>query len=122
LVDLAQWVAKGVLQILDLAETETRTFVTLATEIEDGEAATLTIAAHRRLDVATDDRKARRVADRLGLPEPVRTSQLLPGYCTGVDLPDGESAELLRAVEQRARFRPPASDPLNLWWAKARIG
>jgi hypothetical protein len=121
-VEPGQWAADGILQLLDLEPTETATFVTLAAEIDDGEAATLTIALHRRLEVATDDRKARRVAARLDLTDPVRTSQLLHDYCTAADLPDSEAAELLRAVEQRARFRPPASDPLHPWWTKAQTG
>src|SRR6266516_715658 len=61
-VDPGQWVADGVLQILELESAETARFVALATEIDDGEAATLAIARERGLEVATDDRKARRVA------------------------------------------------------------
>ena len=106
-------------QILELESAETALFVALAAEIDDGEAATLAIARERGLDVATDDRKARRVAQRLNLPEPVRTSRLLHDYCSAANLPESEVAEVLRATEQRARFRPPVSDPLHPWWTKA---
>ena len=118
-VDPGGWVADGVLQILELESAETALFVALAAEIYDGEAATLAIARERGLDVATDDRKARRVAQRLNLPEPVRTSRLLHDYCSAANLPESEVAEVLRATEQRARFRPPVSDPLHPWWTKA---
>lgn len=119
LVDLREWVAEGVLQVFDLAPAETRQFVTLATEIDDGEAATLAIAQIRGLEVATDDRKARRVAQRLNLPEPIRTSRLLHDCCSATNLPSSEIAKVLQAIEQRARFRPPTSDPLHPWWREA---
>ena len=118
-VDPRQWVAEGVFQILELESAETIQFVTLAAEIDDGEAATLAIARVRGLEVATDDRKARRVAQRLNLPEPVRTSRLLHDYCSAANLPKRDVAEVLRATEQRARFRPPTNDPLHPWWTKA---
>jgi hypothetical protein len=121
-VDPGQWLADGMLQILELDAAETVQFVALATEVDDGEAATLAIARERGLDVATDDRKARRVAQRLELLEPVRTSRLLHDYCAAADLPGREVAEVLRATEQRARFRPPTSDPLHPWWTKALNG
>jgi hypothetical protein len=119
LVDLHQWVAEGVLQIFDLAPAGTRQFVSLATEIDDGEAATLAIAQIRGLEVATDDRKARRVAEHLKLPEPIRTSRLLHDYCSATNLPRREIAKILQATEQRARFRPPTNDPLHPWWTDA---
>jgi hypothetical protein len=118
-VNLRLWVSAGLLQILELESAETLQFITLAAEIDDGEAATLAIARGRGLEVATDDRKARRVAQRLNLPEPVRTSRLLHDYCSEADLPESEVAEILHATEQRARFRPPTSDPLHPWWTKA---
>jgi len=121
-VDPHQWVAEDLLHILELESAETQQFVTLAAEIDDGEAATLAIARMRGLQVATDDRKARRVAQRLDLPEPVRTSQLLQDYCTAANLPKSEVARVLRATEHRARFRPPANDPLHPWWTKALNG
>jgi hypothetical protein len=118
-VDPRQWVAEGILQILELESAETLQFITLAAEIDDGEAATLVIARVRGLEVATDDRKARRVAQRLNLPEPIRTSRLLHDYCSAANLPRSEIAKILQATEQRARFRPPTSDPLHAWWTKA---
>ena len=121
-VDPHQWVAEDLLHILELESAETQQFVTLAAEIDDGEAATLAIARMRGFQVATDDRKARRVARRLDLPEPVRTSQLLQDYCTAANLPKSEVARVLRATEQCARFRPPTNDPLHPWWTKALNG
>jgi hypothetical protein len=118
-VNPRQWVAEGILQILELESAETLQFITLATEIDDGEAATLAIARGRGLEVATDERKARRVAQRLNLPEPIRTSRLLHDYCCAANLPQSEIAEVLQATEQRARFRPPTNDPLHPWWTKA---
>ena len=118
-VNPRQWVAAGLLQILELESAETLQFVTLAAEIDDGEAATLAIARVRGLELATDDRKARRVAQRLNLPEPIRTSRLLHDYCSAANLPEIEIAEILQATEQRARFRPPTNDPLHPWWTKA---
>jgi predicted nucleic acid-binding protein len=42
-------------------ETEATTFVDLSREMDDGEALTCALAMHRQCDVATDDRKARRI-------------------------------------------------------------
>jgi hypothetical protein len=50
--------------------------VRLATIVDDGEAATLAVAEARGLQLATDDRKARRVCAELGLPEPIRSLHL----------------------------------------------
>ena len=118
-VNPRQWVAEGVLHILELEAAETLQFVTLAAEIDDGEAATLAIARAGGHEVATDDRKARRVAQRLELPEPIRTSRLLHDYCSAANLSERDIAEVLHATEQHARFRPPTNDPLHPWWTKA---
>ena len=64
-IDLDALVAGSELIVEALAETEYEAFMKLASEVDDGEAATLAIAAARRWPVATDDRKAQRLAGLL---------------------------------------------------------
>lgn len=115
-VDLQPYISNGTLVVTDLSPEEVPTFVELAAVLDDGEAASIAICIHRQLPLATDDKKARRVAARRGLSEQERTSDILVSLH---DLGPEEavaSKRRLLAVEQRARFRPPNSDPNRGWW------
>lgn len=115
LLDLTGYIRAGSMVSVDLDAAELSTFVRLAAQVDDGEAATLSIAVHRGLPLATDDRKARRLTRELGLAEPIRTSDLLHSWAQLVG-PEPKAGSLLSATEQRARFRPSPTDPHHEWW------
>lgn len=114
-VDLGDPAYAG-LVVLALDEGEVELFVRLAAEVDDGEAATLAAAQHRGLAVLTDDRKAGRVAGRLGVPV-LSTAAVLRLLTVHTGRTDVETGALLRLVERRARFRPRRTDPDHDWWA-----
>lgn len=100
---------------------EVETFVSLALELDDGEAVTAALSIHRGGQLATDDRKAIRVLGNV-VPslEVRRTSQLLRAWAEQGRV----SGELLRQVlvdvEQKASFVPPRDDPEAEWWVRNR--
>jgi hypothetical protein len=120
-VEVAALAATGVLTLVTLDELETASFVGFAASVDDGEAATLAVALHRQLRVATDDRRARRLAAAqvppIGL---VRTTDLLRRWAEGPEAAGPKPAEALRSVEARASYLPSRDDPHLLWWAALR--
>lgn len=86
------------------------------TELGDGEASSIAVAANRSLVIATDDRKARRISVERGLSEPVRTTRILRDYCDPARHESSTVRDLLRTVQQRANFVPARSDPDHDWW------
>lgn len=119
--DLLALEEKGELLVITLNEQEKETFVELAADLDEGEAATLAAAIHRRLPVATDDRRALRLIRERALPiTVVRTSTLIRRWAERRGLPREEVVEVLRSVETRASFIPPADDPEHAWW-RARV-
>lgn len=116
-IDLQKQVAAGVLRILRLSSAELPTYVELAAVVDDGEAATIAIAHHRNLPLATDDRKARRICAKRGLAEPRRTLDLLHAYADVAVLDAEACRDLLTTVRRRANFLPPKADPWRDWWS-----
>lgn len=114
-IDLGQH-AGGTLLIIDLTPAEFPVYLSLAREVDDGEAATIAVAAQRGLQLATDDRKARKLCTQLSLPEPLRTLALLRTYADAAALQHAQFRDLLIRVRDRASFQPPRSDPDYKWW------
>lgn len=110
-IDLQQYSRLGIVQIISLEQQELSQYVKLAAMVDDGEAATIAIAQSRRLPMATDDRKARRLCADLGIPEPKRSLSILHDYMQAAALTDGVVRERLTRVRSRASFRPSSSDP-----------
>lgn len=104
------------LSIVDLRSEEYPLYVDLAALVDDGEAATITIARHRGTPMATDDRKARRVCREYGIPQPQRTLAILRAYAEAALLSHNQTRDLLLRVRRRASFLPPKSDPDCSWW------
>ena len=102
-----------------LSDEELETFVTLALELDDGEAETAAAAIHRGGAIATDDKKAIRV---LGLHAPglviLRTSDLLRTWVVTRSIPGERVRETLVAIERKASFLPPRDDPERAWWVR----
>jgi predicted nucleic acid-binding protein len=84
--------------------------------VDDGEAATITVAVERAMPLATDDRKARRLCADLEIPEPLRTLGILHAYAETTRLRSPELRDLLVAIRNRASYQPPRSDPDRKWW------
>jgi predicted nucleic acid-binding protein len=120
-IRLDHHVTAGTLEIVDLKPDELALYVDLATELDDGEAASIAVALSRNMSIATDDRKARRVCTDRGLPEPVRTMDLIREYCEQESLPPERIRNILRQIRDQASFIPARSDPNGKWWT-ANIG
>jgi predicted nucleic acid-binding protein len=116
-IDLAASVRRGLLSIAALDEAELVTFLTFASLVDDGEAATCALAIHRGLPLATDDRKARRllqaVAPHLRL---FSTLELLKQWADHCQVDAVMLTRTLIAVRDRGNFLPPKADPLRGWW------
>lgn len=104
------------LNVISLTPAEYPTYVELARVVDDGEAATITVAAERAMPLATDDRKARRLCAELQVPEPLRTLGILHAYADAMHLPHAELRDLLIKIRDRASYQPPRSDPDRKWW------
>ena len=94
---------------------EAATFVTLAADMDDGEAVTIAIARHRGFSGATDDRKARRSLAEAQV-QVFSSLELLRMWCDSRSLSTREVTRLLTYVRDRGRFVPPRGDPLQGWW------
>ena len=120
-IDVMADACRGDLAIVDLRPDELSTFVEFARHVDDGEAATLAVAIHRCLPVATDDRKARRIAQARTSPiKPVTTAGLLRDWATDHEEPAARVADALRSIEVRASFVPGRNDPHRDWWMRSR--
>ncbi len=112
----------GLLKRYELRDdTEMTAYVELAADLDDGEAMTLAIAHQRGLAVATDDRKARRIANqRLGNDLVLlRTSDIIHGWAQCTRPEEALIRGLLKRIEVIARYRPANDDPLREWWTVA---
>jgi predicted nucleic acid-binding protein len=117
-IDWLPRVESGRITVLSLSgDDEAATYVELLSRLDDGEAATLAIAIHRQLGVATDDRVARALfATRAPHLQLFSTLEILHQWCQLRGLDAQQIGEVLRNVRERGRFLPPRSDPLNAWW------
>jgi predicted nucleic acid-binding protein len=94
-------------------------FVEFAAKIDDGEAMSLALCVSRGYALATDDRKARRIAASVAVPIPLlATSELIFHWFDSNTISPDRIREVLGAVELRARFRPWPEYPLREWWSR----
>jgi predicted nucleic acid-binding protein len=115
-INLDQFTSGETLEIRELAPAELELYLELASIVDDGEAATIALAIHQRIDLATDDRRARRLCAERRLAEPVRTVALLHAYAVAAQLTNDEVQQMLIQVRDRASFLPARSDPHLKWW------
>ncbi len=106
------------IDIIELAPDELSTFVELASQVDDGEAATLAVAIHRGLNVATDDRRGARVAKERGI-RVVTTASIMRSWADNAAPAARAVAVALDAIGRRASFVPRRSDPDYGWWCNA---
>ena len=118
-MDLSPHVDPGLLTGCDPADAnEQGLFVHYAAQFRsDGEAMCLAIAEARGWSVATDDRKAIRVAGQAGLavascPELIKT-------WADATRPDADLlVQVLTDIQTLAQFRPNSATPESSWWHK----
>ncbi len=115
-IDLSQHLTGSVLQFIYLEPSEYHLYIELAALVDDGEAATIAAAAHRHIQLATDDRKARKLCAQRGLTEPMRTLALMHSYGDSARLSHSETRNLLIKIRDRASFQPRRTDPDQKWW------
>jgi len=121
---IAGLIETGILSKLEISSGEEQVeLVRFAAELDDGEAETLALAWVRGGRVATDDKKAIRVAEEAWASNPagrrapcLRTSELVFEWADLKEIEDAELARILRDVARRASFLPPKSDPHFKRW------
>lgn len=113
-IDLSPARLAGVLTVTDfVSDEEAATFIDLAVDLDDGEAASAAIAIHRGWRLATDDRKAiRLVADRV---EIVGTLDIICAWVRGQGIDDGAVRVMFERIKDR-RYTPAADHPHRVWW------
>lgn len=119
LIDLGPYVTSGTLVRTVLDAAETATYVRLAAEVDDGEAQVLAVGFERGLVVATDDRRARRVATRLGVGL-LSTAELVVIWAAAPQTEAANVAPAIFDIEIRARYRPRTADPNRVAWDALR--
>ena len=106
--------------LLDMTEPEEELFLKLTSSIGDGEAATLAIALNREAVPATDDKKALNLWARHSAGPVVGTPNLMDLWATATKPEPAELARAIRAIEQRARFRPAQRHPYFQRWQEMK--
>jgi len=115
--DLTPYLATGLLTPCQPDDTQEQArFVRYATQFRsDGEAMCLALAESRGWPVATDDRKAIRVAEMAGLTV-ISCPQLVKAW---VDATRPDAATVFRVltdIQTLAQFRPNPAMPESAWW------
>lgn len=116
-IDLSPLEAAGLISVPRLEPEELDLVVELATTVDDGEAEVIALAVARQLTMATDDRKARRVAEGRSVSL-VSTPELLERWHNASGVPSARVGKALRSIERRSRYRPAAIHPLHDWWTR----
>ena len=119
-VDLSELISGGLLTICDpRTQQEFDRFTQYAAAFRsDGEAMCLALAEERNWVVATDDRRAIRVARQAGLTA-VSCPELVKAWAAATGPDAAALARVLRDIETLAKFRPNATMPDHQWWVDA---
>lgn len=120
-IDLGPHFDSGMLIAAVLSGDETATYVRLAAEVDDGEAQVLAVGLHRGLVVATDDRRARRVAAREEV-KLLNTPELILQWAHQSGRSTNDLRQAVFDIEVRARYRPRPADPNRAEWDRLRNG
>jgi predicted nucleic acid-binding protein len=94
---------------------EKQLYIELVTTLDDGEAMALALAACRGWILATDDRKARILAEELDVTV-LTTPDVMKLWVDKTAPAQEHITNALRAIRDRAKFLPPHSSPLYSWW------
>lgn len=96
---------------------ELELYFELAAALDDGEAMALAIAKSRGWMLATDDRKAIKLAVELNVSV-LTTPELVKRWAQKSSATKTDLREVLLRIQSRARFFPPEHSPLHDWWFK----
>jgi hypothetical protein len=109
-------IAQGLLTVVrPETDTELAAYVAFASELDDGEAMALAVARCRGWQLATDDRKAIRLAAEAGVA--VLTTPAVVKRWVEEQSPSAAAiGAAMIAIRDRARFLPGGRDPLCDWW------
>ncbi len=119
-IDLTLHIAAGVVRICAPADdVEQALYVDLAMSLDDGEAMALAIAKSRGWRLATDDRKALKMAASIGVAV-VTTPELLKRWASRTPHSKAETADVLLRIESLARFTPSDNSHAAKWWREVR--
>jgi len=119
-IDLSNVMNSGLVRRCDLEnEEETRLFVEFAARIDDGEASCLAIAKSRGWIVATDDRKALRLAAESDI-EVVTTPELIQRWIASEKPSAVRIQTVIDNIECYAKFRLGRNHPHFSWWMNNR--
>jgi predicted nucleic acid-binding protein len=118
-VNLAPLIEAGLLRICQVEGPEEEVlYVDYSSLLDDGEAMSLAIAVARGLDLATDERKARRLfLEATG--EPMRllsTAEMVRRWAEQEDIADARLRTGLLQIQGRARYQPGPTDGNYQWW------
>ncbi len=117
-IDLTDALTEGLLHKCEMEnEVEAEHFVRFAAAVDDGEAICLALAKCRNWTVATDDRKAIRLAKAESITT-ITTAEIVKLWVDGCNATDEAVAEALRRIERYARFSPRKGSPLQEWWKR----
>ena len=119
-IDLGPAIAGGFLKRCDCeSDDEADLYVELAARIgDDGESMGLAIAKCRGWSVMTDDRKARRLAQELGVPV-LATLEVMKEWAKITKPGASKLSEVLRAIERFSNYRPKKGVDHYDWWIAA---
>lgn len=116
-VDISSLVSAGLIKVISInSEEERETFVDLASELDDGEAITISLAEHRGCQVATDDRKALKVIAERASVQASSTLELVKKWADARIVSKEEVKSVLSLMWTGANYYPGERDPLYSWW------
>jgi predicted nucleic acid-binding protein len=115
-IELKPLIDGNVLHLCNTADArEKQLYIELVTTLDDGEAMALALAACRGWILATDDRKARILAEELNVTA-LTTPDVIKLWVDKTAPAQEHIADALRAIRDRAKFLPPRSSPSYSWW------
>jgi|SRR5580765_1826672 len=118
-IELQPYFDDGLLTLCQTQSPEEEAmYVALAAELDDGEALSLAISSVRGFGLATDDRKARRIATEIGTVPLFSTAEILQSV---ESLGPQKISDMIRSIEFRGRFTPHPTMPLSDWWNTSRL-
>lgn len=116
-VNLDPLVSTGLIKVISVTnEKEQNTFIDLATELDDGEAITVSLAECRRYKVATDDRKALGIISNRSLVHSVSTLELIKHWADTRKVSKDEVRAVLFRIWTDSSYYPGEHDLLYDWW------
>lgn len=121
-IDLQTPIADGLLKVVQPeSDAELDAYVDFASELDDGEAQAMAIAMHRGFILLTDERKALQIAQRVEVGvRTITTAQVLQKWVAHSAANAGRLPQVLRSIEERARFRPRQGSVDGEWWERYR--